>query len=856
MRIVFGLLSWVAVLSGAVFGQGLGATPASAFRVPEGFEVDLVYEVPLEEQGSWVSMCVDLQGRLIVSDQYGRLYRVKPGKPGDASATTVEPIPVNLGMAQGLLHTKDGLYVNVNGAGILQKPEVPAVPEGGEAPPAEPAAPEEPSGPGLYRLQDLDGDDQFEKIERIVPLVGGGEHGPHAIIPGPDGRLYLCAGNQTDLPTKIDRSRVPRHWGEDHLLGRMPDARGFMTDRMAPGGYILSFHPDGSDVELVATGFRNEYDIAFNPHGDLFTYDADMEWDIGTPWYRPTRVNHVISGAEFGWRNGTGKWPEYFADSFGAVADIGYGSPTGIAFGTGAKFPAKYQNALLIGDWSYGVVYAVHLEADGASYKSTHEPFISASPMPVTDMVVDSNEGCLYMTIGGRKVQSALYRIRYVGKESTQPAKFPDNPASALARSTRRALEAMHQPNAELDQALVMKHIGSSDRSLRTAARLALEHADPTSWRDPINQALPAQAAITLAVALCRKGSPSDQQEIQNSLLRLQWDKLSSTEKLELLRAYQLSFLRLGEGNTKTRQKIVSQLDSHFPSPDGNSSVDRELARVLIYLQAPGIVERCVSQMSNSNSAEQQIHYAYCLRDVQHGWTDATRKAYFEWFYQVATARGGASFGGFIENIRKVAIGWLSEEQAVALGELVGPPPAPKDPMAELEPRTLVQAWTVDALAAAVTEKKQGFNFERGKQMFAVAQCYKCHRFAGQGGIQGPDLTASSQRFSTKDMLTAIVEPSKEISDQYEATIFQTEEETIIGRVANLNGHILMVSSNMLDPGNFTNIDRHDIVDTKPSKVSMMPSGLLDTLTADEVADLLAYLQSGGNPKSDKYVRK
>jgi glucose/arabinose dehydrogenase len=190
-------------------------------------------------------------------------------------------------------------------------------------------------------------------------MTGGGEHGPHAIIPGPDGRLYLCAGNQTDLPEKIDRSRVPRHWSEDHMLGRMPDGRGFMANRLAPGGFILSFKPDGSDVELVSTGFRNQYDIAFNPLGDLFTYDADMEWDIGTPWYRPTRVNHVISGAEFGWRNGTGKWPEYFADSFGAVANIGYGSPTGITFGTGAKFPAKFQNALFISDWSYGVVYAL-----------------------------------------------------------------------------------------------------------------------------------------------------------------------------------------------------------------------------------------------------------------------------------------------------------------------------------------------------------------------------------------------------------------------------------------------------------------------------------------------------------------
>ena len=821
----------------AAVKKGLGATPASSFRLPEGFQAELVYEVPSKEQGSWVAMCVDLKGRLIVSDQYGKLYRVTPSTTGNPADTKVDPINVNLGMAQGLLHTKDGLYVDVNGEGILDKDQKDA-----------------PRGPGLYRLQDLDGDEQFEKIERIIPLTGGGEHGPHAIIPGPDGRLYLCAGNQTDLPEKIDRSRVPRHWNEDHLLGRMPDGRGFMANRLAPGGFILSFNADGSDVELVSTGFRNEYDIAFNPLGDLFTYDADMEWDIGTPWYRPTRVNHVISGAEFGWRNGTGKWPEYFADSFGAVANIGYGSPTGIAFGTGAKFPAKFQNALYVSDWSYGVVYAVHLEPEGASYKSTFEPFVSASPMPVTDLLIHPEQGCMYMTIGGRKTQSALYRIAYSGSESTQPAVFPDNEPAKAARAARRDLEAMHVPGAKLDITAAMRNIGSPDRALRTAARLALEHFDSKQWRDPIQQSLPAQSAITMAVALARKGTPADQVDVNNSLLRLEWSKLDNTQRLELLRAYQLSFLRLGPADPATREKIIAQIDGHFPAADGDSLVDRELARVLIHLEAPKIVDRCVAQMNGSNSAEQQIHYAFCLREAQKGWTPQTRKAYFQWFYDIGTARGGASFGGFLENIRKVAIGNLEDEDKAALGELTGPLPAPKDPLADLAPRSQVKQWSVDELAEKFAAKKSGFNYERGKQMFAVAQCYKCHRFAGQGGIQGPDLTASSQRFSTKDMLTAIIEPNKEISDQYEATVFQTEEETVIGRVANLNGDNLMVATNMLDPGNFTNLKRSDIIDMKPSKASMMPSGLLDTLTEEEIFDLLVYLQSGGNPKSDRYA--
>ena len=61
---------------------------------------------------------------------------------------------------------------------------------------------------------------------------------------------------------------------------------------------------DATGWEIVAGGFRNPYDLDFTADGELFTYDADMEWDIGTPWYRSPRLIHVVSGGEYGWRGG------------------------------------------------------------------------------------------------------------------------------------------------------------------------------------------------------------------------------------------------------------------------------------------------------------------------------------------------------------------------------------------------------------------------------------------------------------------------------------------------------------------------------------------------------------------------
>src|SRR5690349_16978076 len=80
------------------------ATPAEALTVMKNFKAELLYSVPKDKRGSWVNMCVDPKGRLIVSDQYGPLYRITPSPIGGSSdQTKVEKLNVTLGGAHGLL---------------------------------------------------------------------------------------------------------------------------------------------------------------------------------------------------------------------------------------------------------------------------------------------------------------------------------------------------------------------------------------------------------------------------------------------------------------------------------------------------------------------------------------------------------------------------------------------------------------------------------------------------------------------------------------------------------------------------------------------------------------------------------
>ena len=301
----------------ALLQQPPQATPGDMISVRTGFKVELLYSVPKAKEGSWVALCADPKGRIIVSDQ-GKLglFRYDP-KSG-----AVEKIDVPVSGAQGLLWAFDALYVNVNGPG---------------------------SSSGLWRVTDTNGDDKLDKAEQIVPLQGGGEHGPHAVLLSEDGKgLYIMGGNHTALPSDLTGSRVPTNWDEDHLLPRNWDGNGHARGILAPGGWVCRVSPDGKERVIQSIGYRNQYDLAINRQGEMFTFDSDMEWDLGMPWYRPTRVCHVVSGSEFGWRSGTGVWPAYYADSLPPVVNVGPASPTGVLMGSGAKFPAKYQDAVYI----------------------------------------------------------------------------------------------------------------------------------------------------------------------------------------------------------------------------------------------------------------------------------------------------------------------------------------------------------------------------------------------------------------------------------------------------------------------------------------------------------------------------
>jgi putative heme-binding domain-containing protein len=828
------------------------AGAGDALYVPDGFEIDLVHAANPKTEGSWICMAKDHKGRLIISGQQNQpILRVtlKDGK-----AANIEKLKLPISGAMGMLYAFDSLYVNGIG----------------------------PKGFGLYRCTDTKGADQYDDVVLLKKFNGGGEHGPHGLALGPDKKIYVMNGNHTTVPDGLAPGSPLRNYREDFLLPRQWDGNGHAAGILAPGGYVVRTDAEGKTWELMLGGFRNAYDIAFNADGELFTFDSDMEWDWGMPWYRPIRLNHCTSAAEFGWRSGTGVWPAFYLDSLGSLLDVGIGSPTGMGNGIGAKFPVKYQKAIYALDWTYGRIFAVHLKPAGSTYTAESEVFVAPKGLivkgapkknlNVTDIVI-GDDGALYFTTGGRNTQGALYRVRYVGKESTDPANLA-NAEGAAERKLRRELETYH--HGKPDAGAVAKawpHLASKDRHLQFAARLAIENQPAAEWQESaLTEKIP-EAAFASLVALARVGDPKTQDRLLASLDQFPLAKLNDTQKLDKLRTMQLSFIRQGQPSFQRTKKILAELEASFP--EANELVNRETVQLLVYLRSTKVLDKALAHMRTVPTQEDQYHYIFHLRTLPIGfWSLQQRRdylAYFgknhkfpghsketlDWFEQAKRPYGnGASYANFVKNFLKDAVANMSDQERTQLAAEIKAVAQVAIPTYETKPRKLAKVWQMDELTGQLDKADRGRNFERGKDAFIAGQCIKCHRVGDVGGGAGPDLTAVSSRFSRRDILESILEPSKVISEQYQnITVTTLAGKSVTGRVVDETPAKIVLQPDPLS-GERIEIAVKDIDSRAASKVSPMPANLADVLTAEEILDLIAYLEASGQRQHAAFGKK
>ncbi len=852
-------------------------------KLQPGFEAEHLYSPSDSEEGSWVAMTFDDKGRLITSDQYGALYRMQIPAIGSENVTpkieklkiqTGEQVAdsiIQMGYAQGLLYAFNSLYVMVNHRGNEEFEKT----------------------SGLYRLQDTDEDDEYDKITLLKHLDGSGEHGPHSIVMAPDQKsLYVIAGNHTDMP-EMDSYRLPKVWEDDNLFPLIKDPRGHANDRGAPGGWIAHIDPEGKKWEQVASGFRNPFDLAFNELGDMFTYDSDMEWDLGMPWYRPTRICHVTSGAEFGWRTGNQKWSPAYPDNLPPVLNIGQGSPTSVSYGKDAKFPEKYKHSLFAFDWSFGIIYAIELKPEGATYSGVKEEFVSGIPLPLTDGVIGP-DGAMYFMTGGRRLESDLYRVFYKDEEGKEAALASTSiPEQTEENSLRQELETYHTGPKKGAVDAAWPHLNHADRFVRYAARIAIEHQPVAEWQQKVFDEKDPEAMVQGMIALARHGKASQRDRMLSAMIDVEYDGLSDMQQVDLLRAFEVTLSRFGKPGSGLSNKVVQYLEDHYPAK--TDVLNQSLSKTLAYLDDPKVVDKTLALLQSqegenasvmANTATdasdlilrnpqygmdiantlknmplaQHTYYGIVLDSVNAGWTPELREDYFNWFYKAFSFKAGRSYIGFIDKARESALAQVPKNKFEYYNTISG------DSLLGSSGNELVQNavqpegpgknWAIEDTKDLLADGLEGSNFDSGKNLYAATTCITCHAMRGEGENIGPDLTQLGTRFTPEDMLEAIIEPNKVISDQYNSTEFSlTNGQTVVGRLISEDDANYVISQNPYAPELTRKIPKDEVTRQQMSTVSLMPPGLINRLNEDEVKDLLAYLKAGGNPDNPIYSK-
>jgi hypothetical protein len=370
-----------------------------AFTTVPGFVIERL--VPTGKNDTYVAMTFDSLGRLVVSKENDN-PRLLLDNNNDGIYDTERVVSDKVKNCQGLWFEGRTFYGNC--APVDRERES-----------------------GLFRIEDTNGDDAGDTITQLSTYIGGiQEHGPHAIRRGPDGEMTTILGNNTFAPDDmIDFAASPfRDQRENQFLPYLPDGRGFGNSvKEGLHGVVFRFDRKKNKFVMLWGGLRNAYDFAFNLAGESFTYDSDMEWDINLPWYREVRSVHGVPGGNYGYRNGSGKFPAYFIDSLPALRELGRGSPVGVEFYQHSVYPAEFADVYFEADWSRGRILFTDLKRDGATYRARTDraEFVHGEPLNVTDLEV-APDGMLYFTTGGRDTEGGVYRVKYTGAPRSDAA--------------------------------------------------------------------------------------------------------------------------------------------------------------------------------------------------------------------------------------------------------------------------------------------------------------------------------------------------------------------------------------------------------------------------------------------------
>ena len=454
----------------------------------------------------------------------------------------------------------------------------------------------------------------------------------------------------------------------------------------------------------------------------------------------------------------------------------------------------------------------------------------------------------------------------------------------------RRAAEALMRMGQSPDKpslapvADIYALLNDTDRFVRWAGRIAIEHTPRAEWKDRVLRETNPLGALEGMLAWVRTANGESLQPVLDRVFAMLKNsaKLSTENKLRLFRTLMYTTTEIKDGlSAAQREQLYGLVATQFPAKD--ERLNRELALLMGYSgQPPAIAELLAAMPDGDENQELQLQYLYALRMVKQGWTPAQKAELAELLGRAAKWRGGAQFINFVGQFYdSVADLYATDEEkqllyekapefspltpeelkeiqerqaaAAAAGRGRGGRGGPTNPLAARTQGRVVSRQ--EMLEEAVFQPQQNLNVDAGRAVFQ-ANCASCHRFGNLGndhGVAGLNLTASPLRSTKYSLLEAVMFPNRKVVPDHETTVIVTADgRTIHGLVLRESAQSVSV---LTREGTATDVPKGQIKSRQKEKTSLMTEAMADKMSQAEWRNLLAFLTATPPGATEQEVR-
>ncbi len=700
----------------------------------------------------------------------------------------------------------------------------------------------------------------------------GTDHATNGIQMGIDGWIYIAVGD----------------FGFHNATGR--DG----TKLTQLGGGILRVRPDGTQMEVYTHGLRNIYDVAIDPYMNIFTRGNTND---GGGWN--VRFIHQIQSAEYGYPI---LFKHFTEEILPALIDVGGGSGTGALFMNDERWPEKYNNVPMMADWGRSELYIHRVTKNGPSFTQNEEQFIQ---MPqITDVDVDAS-GTMYLSAwdgagySGNPDKGYLVRVTpkdfsyepFIDVKDASVNELVDLLKVKNAKSRLSAqYELLQRPESETaSKVFALAKEKDQPLEVRSAAICTYAQIAGANGIDDLTS-LTRDASVE---RFALRAMADTKKMAQKAPLHPFLKGLKSTS-VEVKAAAIIGLGRLG--NSAAAQELLKlkvpssfvapQINTEGPHATPNSEIvlphlavkalvdlkaeddciaalgteNEDLALwAMRYMYSPKVVKALIEASDNSNEDSFQIKVMNTLARIYHqeapydtSWWWSTRPDTHGPYYKTLDWEQSPVIRSFLlDQFRtmgknhKQFFTELNSKYRLridAFGEIKIEEPKEDMPVVDFEKiknkKGQIGESSIEDVMLALGEIKG--DASKGEALFTSQGCVACHSITKDQVMKGPFMGQVGSIMNREQIAESILKPNASISQGFSTVQISTKSgDNYVGFVTRESADDLTIRNIV---GMATKLKKSDIAERKELETSMMPAGLANSLSFEEMASLVAYL--------------